>query len=64
MQEGGQTTPLQLCLPQVLKKTFQAALGWLVSSPETTSCCDLNTPTQLFFEGDWAFQGPEGQGAG
>lgn len=53
----GLATSLQLCLPQVLKKTFQAALGWLVSAPETTSCCDLDTPTQLFFEGDWAFQG-------
>ncbi|XP_059752431.1 BRCA1-associated ATM activator 1 isoform X4 [Balaenoptera ricei] len=33
---------------QVLKKAFQATLRWLLSSPKTPGCCDLDPRTQLF----------------
>ncbi|XP_004617306.2 BRCA1-associated ATM activator 1 isoform X1 [Sorex araneus] len=39
------------CSPTVLKKTFQAALGWLVGAPETASCHDLDPSAQLFLGG-------------
>ncbi|XP_059934092.1 BRCA1-associated ATM activator 1 isoform X2 [Mesoplodon densirostris] len=32
----------------VLKKAFQATLRWLLSSPKTPGCCDLDPHTQLF----------------
>ncbi|XP_067561466.1 BRCA1-associated ATM activator 1 isoform X2 [Pseudorca crassidens] len=32
----------------VLKKAFQATLRWLLSSPKTPDCCDLDPHTQLF----------------
>ncbi|XP_007467481.1 PREDICTED: BRCA1-associated ATM activator 1 [Lipotes vexillifer] len=32
----------------VLKKAFQATLGWLLRSPKTPGCCDLDPHTQLF----------------
>ncbi|XP_061064466.1 BRCA1-associated ATM activator 1 isoform X1 [Eubalaena glacialis] len=32
----------------VLKKAFQATLRWLLSSPKTPGCCDLDPRTQLF----------------
>ncbi|XP_037362944.1 BRCA1-associated ATM activator 1 isoform X2 [Talpa occidentalis] len=36
--------------PTVLKKTFQATMGWLLSSPMTPSSCDLDFPIQLFLK--------------
>uniref|UniRef100_A0A8C3YMB2 BRCA1 associated ATM activator 1 n=1 Tax=Catagonus wagneri TaxID=51154 RepID=A0A8C3YMB2_9CETA len=34
--------------PTVLKKAFQASLGWLLSSPETPGCRDLDPQAQRF----------------
>lgn len=49
--------PCSSVCPQVLKKTFQAALAWLGNTPEMAGCCDLDPPTQLFLGGDWSFGG-------
>ncbi|XP_066200403.1 BRCA1-associated ATM activator 1 isoform X1 [Saccopteryx leptura] len=34
--------------PTVLKKAFQATLRWLLSSPKSPGCCDLDPHTRLF----------------
>ncbi|KAM8765069.1 integrator complex assembly factor BRAT1 isoform 2-T2 [Rhynchonycteris naso] len=42
--------------PTVLKKAFQATLRWLLSSPKSPGCCDLDPHTQLFLRGQAGFR--------
>lgn len=41
-----------LCLLQVLKKAFQATFRWLLSSPKTPGCWDLDPQALLFLRGN------------
>lgn len=59
-----QPCPALPCPLQVLKKAFQASLGWLLSSPKTPGCCDLDPHAQQFLRGNpspsWGKQGGAG----